>query len=127
MAGHGEKRSRLQEKAIASLISTESVPEAAKKTGVGERTLWRWIKDVEEFKVAYAAARRELVRHAIIQVQRNMGRAVKALMEIIESKDAPASSRVSAARTILEFGIRAVEVEDLEKRVAQLEALLENG
>jgi len=124
--GHGEKRTTLQSKAICALLTASSVSEAAKQVGMGERTLWRWIKEVEEFQREYAAARRELVRHAIVQVQRNMGKAVAVLMEIIENAELPAGPRVTAAKTILEFGIRAVEVEDLEKRVAQLEALLSN-
>jgi hypothetical protein len=127
MAGHGEKRTRLQEKAIAALLTAPSVPAAAKKIKIGERTLWRWMKDEEDFKRAYTAARRELVRHAIVKVQAGMGKAVETLLSIMEDSEAPASSRVSAAKTMLEIGVKATEVDDLEKRIAEIEEMLANG
>jgi hypothetical protein len=36
----------------------------------------------------------------------------------------PASARVVAAKSILEFGIKGVELEDLEQRLTTLEARL---
>jgi RES domain-containing protein len=122
VAGHGEKLSRLQETAISALLTAPSVPEAAKMVGVGERTLWRWMR-LPGFKEAYQAARRELVRHAIVTVQGVMSQAVKTLVEIMENSDSPASARVSSAKTILELGVRAVEMEDLEARISKLETL----
>ena len=42
-------------------------------------------------------------------------------LDAIEAKQAPASSRVAAASKILEVAIKAVELEDLEARIAALE------
>jgi hypothetical protein len=36
----------------------------------------------------------------------------------------PASARVSAARSILELAIKAIEIEDLEIRIEELERLM---
>jgi len=38
----------------------------------------------------------------------------------------PASARVSAARSILELAIKAIEIEDLEIRIEELERLITN-
>ena len=108
--------------AIAALLHSESIRDAAKEAGLAEATLHRYLKD-ESFKEAYRAAKREIIDHAICRLQRSTGKAVKALVDIIEEKAAPASARVSAAKTILEMSIKAVEFEDLERRIASLEKI----
>jgi hypothetical protein len=45
MKGHGEKLSRKQEHTIAALLTAPSVAEAAQSAGVGEPTLYRWLKE----------------------------------------------------------------------------------
>jgi hypothetical protein len=125
MAGHGEKLSRNKEKAIAALLLKPSIPAAAKDVGIGERTLWRWLKD-RNFKRAYKEARREVVRQAIAQVQAGLSKAVKTLKNIIDNENAPPSARVSAARVMIDMGLKAIEIEDLESRIEVLEAKLSN-
>lgn len=123
MAGSG-KISRGKERAICALLTADSVPAAAEEAGVSERTLWRWLK-LDEFRNAYREARGELVRHAICHVQSSMSKAVLTLIEVMESSDSPASSRVSAAKAMLEFGVKGVEIEDLAERIDQLEKFME--
>lgn len=53
-----------------------------------------------------------------------MAAAVTTLTEIMGNNEAPASSRVSAAKTILEIGIRATEMEQLEERVNEFEGII---
>ena len=125
MSGHGEKISRNKEKAISALLSNSSIPDAAKTVGIHERTLWRWLKD-HKFKRAYKEARREVVRQAITNVQAGLSKAVRTLKEIIGDENAPASARVSAAKTMIDMGLKAVEIEDLESRIEVLEAKLSN-
>ena len=120
MKGHGEKLSRNQEKAIAALITCNSIPAAAESIGIGEVTLWRWLK-IEKFKAAFREARYEVVTQAIVKLQTNLTKAIDTLMEIAEDCEAPASARVTAARTIIDQSLRAIEVEDLEARIYLLE------
>ena len=47
-----------QENAIVALINETSVAGAARTSGVGERTLHKWLAEDERFKAAYRAARR---------------------------------------------------------------------
>jgi hypothetical protein len=56
-------------------------------------------------------------------VQRVSGEAVDTLRTIMNDDQKPSSARVTAARMILELSIKAVELEDLEVRIATLEAL----
>ena len=120
MIGHGEKLSRKQEQAIAALLSEPTIAAAAEKVGVGEVTLWRWLQR-EDFQADYQQARREAVAQAIAALQRASSEAVQALREIMVDSGAPASSRVSAAKTVLELALKGVELEDIERRVTALE------
>lgn len=95
--------------------------EAAKKAKVSETTLWRWLQ-IPAFQSRYRTARRNLVESAIAQLQRDATVAVRVLREVAEDTEAPAAARVTAARTILEQSISAVELTDLMERVEQLEA-----
>jgi hypothetical protein len=120
MSGRGEKKDQKRELAINALLSASSLREAAKEAGIAEATLHRWLKD-EAFQTAYRAAKREVVNHAICRLQRSSGQAVKTLEDVMKDGGSPATSRVSAAKIILEMALKGVEVEDLEKRITDLE------
>src|SRR4051794_11326312 len=121
MIGHGEKLSRKQEQAMTALVTCASVTEAANQCGVAEVTLRRWLKD-DGFQAAYREVRRAVMQHAITQVQRATGEAVETLRHVMQDRESPASARVSAAKAILETAIKGIEIEDLEARIAALEA-----
>jgi transposase-like protein len=116
MSGHGEKLTHKQERAIAALLVAPSVTAAAQQIGVNENTLLRWLKD-PAFQTTYREARRAVVQHAIVQVQRATGEAVETLRVVMQDPEAPASARVSAAKAILETAVKAVELEDIEARL----------
>jgi hypothetical protein len=120
MAGHGEKKSRDTEKAIIALLTEPTLKQAAKTIGINESTLWRWMQE-DEFKKQYSSAKKMAVSQAISRMQQICGRAVEVLQEVMDDPVAPAPSRVTAAKTIIEMTLRAVEIEDLEERITQLE------
>ena len=120
MSARTEKTEQKQERAISALLQAQSLKEAASQAGISEATLHRWLKD-EAFQIAYRAAKREVVNHAICRLQRSSGQAVKTLEDVMRDGESPATSRVSAAKIILEMALKGVEVEDLEKRITDLE------
>ena len=79
--GHGQKRNRKMETAIAALLSKPTIAEAASTAGISEPTLLRWLKE-PEFSTAYREARRESVQHAITRVQIAAAKAVGTLEEV---------------------------------------------
>jgi len=123
MAGHGEKLDRKREQAISALLVAPTIGEAAQVVGVGARTLHRWLQDAG-FKGAYLAARREIVTHTTGALQQASAQAVRTLVDVMEDEDSPASSRVAAARAVLELTYRGLELEDLASRVDYLEGFL---
>jgi HEAT repeat protein len=122
MNGHGQKLSRKEETAISALLTQGTLAEAASLAGIGEATLRRWLQR-DDFRTAYRRARREAVSQAVAHLQRVSGEAVETLRVIMNDDQKPSSVRVTAARVILEISIKAVELEDLEVRIAALEAL----
>jgi hypothetical protein len=118
--GHGEKRSRKQEQFIAALLSHSTVDAAAKSVGIGDVTAWKWRKD-PAFAERYRQATREVMRHTSARLQEATRVALDCLREITENKEEPASSRVSAARTILDMAVKAADLEDVQRRLDALE------
>jgi phage terminase small subunit len=114
------KLTRKQEALISALLTAPSLAAAAQQAGLSEVTAWRWLKDAT-FQAAYREARRAVVQQAIVQVQHATGTAVQTLVAVMQDNESPSSARVSAARSILEMAIRAVEIEDLEARITALE------
>jgi hypothetical protein len=123
MKAVGEKLTPKQERALVALLDCGEIKKAAEIAAVGEVTLWRWLQ-APDFQTRYRAARRQLVETAIAQLQSDCTIAARVLREVAEDRDAPASSRVAAARTILEQSIGAIELMDLQERVEMLEKML---
>ena len=117
------KLTPIQERAIVALLSHANTRTAAKAVGVDETTLWRWLQD-KDFHAAYMTARRETVQHALARLQQVSTEAVKTLREVMRDKTAKGSERVSAAKAIIEYSIKAVEIEDMAERLSQVEAIL---
>lgn len=124
MKGHGEKLSRKQEQAIAALLNCPTVEQAAKAVGIGEVTLWRWLQ-LPDFQEKYREAKRQAVAQAVARLQQVTTQAVDTLEAIMIDTEAPASSRVTAAKTVLEMAIKGVELEDLSARIEALEKTIE--
>ena len=120
------KLSRKQELAISALLTCPTLLAAAQQCGLAEVTLHRWLKGAA-FQAAYREARRAVVQHAMTQLQQATGEAVDTLRAVMQDAEAPASAKVSAAKAILETAVKAVELEDLEARIAALEAAAQTG
>lgn len=120
MTGHGEKWTRKQEEAILALLAQPTIPEAAKACRLSPSTLLRWLKTAE-FQQRYKEARRQVVEQALARLQSDCSAAARVLREVADDGAAPASSRVAAARAIIDTAIKAVELQDLAARIEELE------
>lgn len=120
MSGHGEKFGRKQEEAIAALLTHRNVEEAARSVGISQKTLLNWMKK-PQFDNAYRAARRASFIQSVARMQQASSAAVSTLLKIMVDPSSPPSTRVRAADSVLNHGVRAIEVEDVAARVADLE------
>ena len=122
VSGHGSKLGHKQEDAIAALLTQRNIDEAARATGISVKTLLRWQK-LPEFKAAYRAARREAFSQAVARLQQAASPAVTTLLKMMLDPNAPAASRVRAAHSVLEHASKAMEIDDIEERIAELERI----
>jgi hypothetical protein len=122
--GHGAKFGRKQEEAIVALMTQRNIEEAAKTTGISTQTLIRWLK-LAEFDAAYRKARRAAFSQSIARLQQASSAAVSTLLKVMVDPNSPASTRVRAADSILDHSKQAIEIEDVEVRLAALELAAE--
>jgi transposase-like protein len=87
-----------QEVAVTTLLTCPTIVDAARRCGIAEVTLHRWLKQAT-FQAAYRAARGAVVRQAITQLQRATSAAVQALRRVMQDPGSPASATVSAAKS----------------------------
>jgi hypothetical protein len=124
MAARGSILGRKQEEAIAALLTKRNVEEAAQAAGISTRTLMRWLK-IPAFQKAYLEARRAAFGQSIARLQQATSAAAATLMKIMVDPSAPASVRVRAADSIFNHSAKAIEIEDIEARVSELERAAE--
>lgn len=106
---------------IAALLSNPTISASAKAAGISEATALRWMQD-PDFKASYGEAKQRMLDEVIRFLQQSMLGAVAVLRTTMLSNETRPAQRIMAARSILEFGLRAYELEDLEQRIARLEA-----
>ena len=116
-----EELSPQQERAIVALLHQPGLTAAAKEAGVGKTTLWTWMQQ-PAFREAYRRARREAYAAAVARLQQVAGEAVETLREVMNDKSHQGAARVGAAKAVLDYAVKAAEVEDLSAKVEELEA-----
>ena len=124
MNGHGTKFKRKLEEAVAAMLTQRNVEEAARSVGISTATLMRWQKE-PEFQQAYRAARRAVHGQSIARLQQASSAAVSTLLKVMVDANTPASTKVRAADSVLNHSAKAIELEDMEARVAELERAVE--
>jgi HEAT repeat protein len=118
--GHGEKISRKQEAAIQALLTELTVLAAAKKAGLGEKTLRRWLQ-VPAFSQAYRVARQKQFDDSLANLRAASQDAVETLRKALADPSGPL--RVRAASAILDLGFKS-QLVDLAERIERLEKYL---
>lgn len=125
MTGHGAKFGRKKEQAIVALLTHRTTEEAARAIGVSGVTLLRWQKE-PEFQVSYQEAKRAAYAQSIARLHQLSSAAVSTLGKIMLDTATPPATRVRAADSILDHTNKAIETEDIEARVSELERAVEH-
>jgi hypothetical protein len=124
MTGHGAKFGRKKEEAIAALLLHRNTEEAARAVGIAPKTLLRWLQ-IPEFQAAFRAAKWAVYSQAIGRLHQMSGPAVSTLGKVMVDPSTPAAVKVRAADSILNHTIKAIETENLEARLTELERAAE--
>ena len=126
MTGHGAKFRRKQEEAIIGLLTQRNTEEAARSINIATKTLLRWMQ-LPEFDKAYRDARRVAFRQSLARLQQATPAAVTTLIKVMVDPATPPSTKVRAADSILDHSVKAIEWEDIEARIAELERTVAAG
>src|SRR5258706_1564330 len=118
MADSSAKLTPKQEQAILALLQG-GAEQAARAANIGPRTLYRWQND-PGFQEALRKARRAAFSHAIARLQQGSGPAVSTLLKVMVDPKTQASTKVRAAECVLNHAAKAIEIEDIEARVAEV-------
>jgi len=125
MLGHGTKFGRKKEQAIVALLSHRTIEEAARSIKIVPNTLLRWMKE-PEFDAAYREAKRAAYGQSIARLQQASSAAVTTLLKLMIDQNVPASTRARCADSVLGHTVKAIEVEDIQARLAALERATED-
>lgn len=116
--------SRNRKRFALALTTSKSVKAAADSVGIAERTAWNWLRE-PAVRAAANKALDAVLTQATHHAASRMTQALDTLAEVMADQQASSSSRVSAARAILEAGLRYSEHVTLVERVTALEQVLE--
>ena len=114
-----------QQEAILALLTNGTVEQAARAVNITPRTLYRWLQE-PLFNKAYRKARRDAFGQGTARLQQASGAAVSSILKIMVDQHAPASTKLRAAELVLTHGAKAIEIEDVEARVTELERAAES-
>jgi len=120
MTGHGAKLGRKKEEAILALLTHRTIEEAARAVNISAKTLLRWMKE-REFDAEYREAKKAAFAQSIARLHHLSTAAVSTLGKVMLDTTTPAATRVRAADSILAHTARAIETEDLDARIRDLE------
>ncbi len=107
-----------KEKALTALLESATITEAAKKCGLSEKTLRRYLEDAE-FQKEFRAARRVIFEQNIVRLQSLHAGAVDALKRNLNCENP--SVEVRSAAIIIEGNRKDFETTDILLRLEELE------
>ena len=105
---------------VVILACGATVEQAAKQTGLSERTIYRRLAD-PEFARRLQEVRSEMLQRTSGTLTATGSEAVRTLVTLLNPNVAP-NVRLGAARAVLEIAIKIREAADLEHRILDLEA-----
>ena len=110
-----------QSRIIPYLLAAPSLEEGCKRARVSKVTVYGWLKQ-EVFRHELKRQRDELIERALDSLKANVSKATETLVELLDSETE--SIRARAAEDIIEFAQKALEHEELERRIQALEEKL---
>ncbi len=109
-----------QQLAIAEILASPSLEEARRRLKAGKDTFYGWTKEVA-FQAELTRRRQALVDHAFDRLKSGLTQAVDKLFQLLSVEGQP-GIQLRAAQTLLDTGLKALDLHDFERRLAALEA-----
>jgi len=116
-----EELTAKQKRVIPYLLAAPSIEEGCRNARVNKTTVYAWLRD-EPFREELRRQRAQVVREAVDTLKANVTKATETFVKLLDSDKEGIQAR--AAEDIIEFTQKAIEYEELERRVSELEARL---
>jgi hypothetical protein len=113
-------KKRTEDKILESLLLHKTIREAAVAAKVTERTIYDYLTK-PEFEKRYQDARADIIRGVTNLLRENLTRAAGVIVKIMEDENLPPATRLTAAKTLLEYGKRYTEMSDIQERIRKIE------
>lgn len=110
-----------QQLAVVEILSSRSLEEARKRVRAAKGTFYGWLRD-PTFQQELSRQKQALVHQAVNRLRFGIGQATEKLLALLDN--GRPSVQLRSAQTILDYGFKAVEMEDIESRLAAIEAKL---
>jgi len=123
MAGFSDKLTGRQRRAVVALLSAPTIAAAAKAARVSERTIYRFLS-MPAFVRALARARAEAYSQALGNLAAIAVHAASTLADAMRDPEVPWPSRIASARTVLEATRAGIELDELQRRIDEIEAVI---
>lgn len=101
MASKKNQTAVSDEEIIAALLQSGSIAQAAELTGISARSIYDRM-GTRDFKAAYSAAKSDIVRAAVLTMNRSLAAAVEVITGIMNDDSNNAGTRLQAAKMIIE-------------------------
>ena len=88
------------EELVVALMDHGTIKEAAQAVGLAERTVYERMTK-SDFQAAYRAAKNDLIRAAVVNLNKRIQSAVDVVVDIMEDTETNPATRLQAAQTIL--------------------------
>jgi hypothetical protein len=121
MAENGSENDDGELSLILALASGKSVRDAAQASGVSQRTIYRRLDD-PAFSSQVQSVRGDMIQQALGRMADGMAEAADVLRGLLKAKGE--SIRLSAARSLLDLGVKMRTAVDTEARLQALESQL---
>jgi hypothetical protein len=109
---------------IPYLLNAPSVEEGCKRARVSKAAVYEWLKD-KAFRKELKRQRDTMIERALDSLKSSIAKASETLVKHLDSERENISIR--AAESIIEFTQKALEYENLEQRVEELEKHVKQG
>ena len=116
MADRKNQTAVSDEEIIAALLGSGSIAQAAELTGIAQRTIYDRM-GTRHFRAAYTAAKSDIVRSAVLTLNRNLSAAVAVVMGIMNDENNSAGTRLQAAKMIIENAAKFSDRLAVEDRI----------
>lgn len=103
-----------------NLLTSGSYQECCERCGISEKTLRKLRRD-PDFQEIVKQTKKEMFQVSMDKAQASSIKALEVLNSIMSDTTATDSSRVSAARTVLELAYSSVEQEEILSKLDEIE------